>query len=261
MKIKANGISINCLVEGRDGAPWLIFSNSIANTLAMWDEQVAALSRDYRILRYDARGHGGTDAPEGAYSFDMLVGDVIGLMNHFSISRANFIGLSLGGMTGLGLAIDHPQRIERLVACACRADAPPPYQDAWRQRIAQIQEKGLESLVEPTIQRWFTPGFIASNPAAVEKVRGMMRSTPAHGYIGCGHALIGLNYLSRVPAIKTPTLFVAGKQDQGAPPDVMKAMHTALPGSRFAELDPAGHILNIENPKGWADAVVPFLKS
>jgi 3-oxoadipate enol-lactonase len=261
MKIKANGISINCVVEGHEGAPWLIFSNSIASTLSMWDEQAAALSRDYKILRYDSRGHGGTDAPDGAYSFAMLENDVIGLMNHFSISRASFIGLSLGGMTGLGLAINHPMRLERLIACACRADAPGPYQEAWRQRIAQINEKGLESLVEPTVQRWFTSGFMTANPAAIDKVRGMIRSTPAQGYIGCGHALIGLDYLSRVPDIKTPTLFVAGKQDQGAPPEVMKAMHDALPGSHFAELDPAGHILNIENPKGWTDAVVPFLKS
>jgi 3-oxoadipate enol-lactonase len=260
MKVKANGISINCVVEGREGAPWLVFSNSIANTLAMWDEQAAALGRDYRILRYDTRGHGGTDAPDGAYSFEQLVADVIGLMDHFKIEKARFCGLSLGGMTGLGLAIHHAKRIEKLIACACRADAPGPYQDAWRQRIAQINEKGLESLVEPTIQRWFTPEFITKSPPAVDKVRGMIRSTPAQGYIGCGHALIGLNYLPGLGGIKVPTLFVAGKQDQGAPPDVMQAMHKVVPGSRFAEVAPAGHIINMENAKGWADAVVPFLK-
>ena len=260
MKVKANGVLLNCQVDGREGAPWVIFSNSIANTLAMWDEQAALLSRDWRVLRYDTRGHGGSDGPDGAYSMDMLAADVVGLMDYFKIDRARFVGLSLGGMTGMGLGILHPKRIERLVLCACRADAPAAYQEQWRQRIGVIQEKGVESLVEPTIQRWFPPEFIKSSPAVIDKMRSMIRSTSAKGYIGCGHALIGLNYLSRLGTIKTPTLFVAGKQDQGAAPEVMRAMHAAVSGSRFAEVAPSGHIINIENPKGWADAVVPFLK-
>src|SRR6478736_10479531 len=119
MQIKANGITFNCQVEGPEGAPWVVFSNSLATDLSMWDEQAAALKQNFHVLRYDHRGHGATEATEGRYNFDQLVADVVGLFDALSIKRAHFVGLSMGGMTGLALTQKHPDRVASLAACDC----------------------------------------------------------------------------------------------------------------------------------------------
>ena len=177
MKIKANGISFHCRVDGRDGAPWLVFSNSLATNLSMWDEQAEALRDHFHILRYDQRGHGGTDAPEGAYDFDTLIADAVALFDAFEIKRTHFVGLSMGGMTAVGLAEKHPDRLNRVVACDCGPASTPQSAQQWAERIAIGRANGMEALVEQTIQRWFPAEFLAANPAVVGKVREMVRTT------------------------------------------------------------------------------------
>ena len=164
MKIKANGITINYQVDGPDNAPCLVFSNSLATTIAMWDEQASALKNEFRVLRYDQRGHGGTEAPAGRYAFDTLLADALGLLDALSIKKAHFAGLSMGGATALGLAEKHPDRFDRIIVCDSPCQSTPQSSQQWEERIVVAKDKGMEALVEPTIARWFPAETVAKNP-------------------------------------------------------------------------------------------------
>src|SRR5262249_32416494 len=189
MKINANGISFNYQIDGREGAPWLIFSNSLMTSLAMWDDQAAALKDNYRILRYDQRGHGETEATDGKYTFDTLTADAIALMDALSVKRANFAGISMGGMTALFLAQRHADRFDRIIACDCGPASTPVSAQQWKERIDVAADKGMEGLVDVTVNRWFPPDFVASKAPVLDKVRAMIRSTPVKGFTGCAQAL------------------------------------------------------------------------
>src|SRR5437016_12249754 len=139
----------------------------------MWDEQAAALSKSYRVLRYDQRGHGGTQATAGAYSFDLLTADVIALMDALAVRRAHFVGLSMGGMTALFLAQRHRDRFDRIVACDCGPNSTPASAQQWQERIELATSKGMDALAEATITRWFAPEFVASKAPVLDKVRAM----------------------------------------------------------------------------------------
>ncbi|MEM7446170.1 MAG: 3-oxoadipate enol-lactonase [Pseudomonadota bacterium] len=257
--IAVNGVDLLTQLDGPEDGSWLVLSNSLATTNAMWDPQIDLLTQKYRVLRYDSRGHGGSSAPPAPYSFDDLTADVIGLLDHFGIAKCSFMGLSMGGMTGLGLALDHADRIERLVCCDARADAPPPFVQGWTDRIAIIREKGTSALVNGSLERWFTDAFRAGSPDAVATATAMISGTSDEGYIGCAQAISQLDYLRRLPNMTIPALYVVGKQDMGAPSEAMAAMAAATPGAEFAEIDPAGHIANWENPGDFNAAIAPFL--
>lgn len=258
MKISANGIAFNCAVDGPEGAPWLVFSHSLGANLTMWDAQMPVVASDYRVLRCDTRGHGGTDVPGGAYSLDMLVGDVVGLFDHFDIERAHFVGLSLGGMTALGLAINYSGRVNSVTVCDAMASMPTGMDAVWDERIATA-ERNIEELVEPTIERWFTEGFRARDPDEIERVRNMIRATAPAGYAGCCHAIKDLDYMPRLGEITTPTLFLTGSTDAGAPPEAVRDAHEKVAGARYVELDPGAHITNIERPDAFNQALTGFL--
>src|SRR5260370_42186111 len=164
MRVKANGINISCTVERPERAPCIVFSNSLCTTGAMWDEQAAALKSKYRVVRYDQRGHGGTDAPAGRYAFDTLVADAVGLLDALSIRRAHFAGLSMGGATALGLAELHPDRVDRIIVCDSPCMSTPVSTKQWEERIAVAQQQGMEAAVEPTITPWFPPAPLPKNP-------------------------------------------------------------------------------------------------
>src|SRR5579863_2010984 len=206
MKINTNGININCQIDGPEGAPWIVFSNSLATTLAMWDEQAAALKDSYRVLRYDQRGHGSTDAPAGRYAFNTLLADALGLMDALSIKKAHFAGLSMGGATALGLAERHADRFDRIIVCDSPCQSTPQSSEQWEERIAVAQKEGIEALVEPTITRWFPAETVAKNPPHLDKVRAMVRATPVNGFIGCAAALGAHDYASAVATVRRPVL-------------------------------------------------------
>src|SRR5258705_3103602 len=174
MRINANGISINYQIDGPDGAPWLIFSNSLMTDLSMWDDQVAALKGSYRILRYDQRGHGGTEVTDGKYTFDMLTADVVALMDALAIKRAHFCGISMGGMTALFLAQRHPDRFDRVAACDCGPASTPAGAQQWQERIDLAADKGMRALAEVTIPARFPPEFVATKPPVLDKMRPMI---------------------------------------------------------------------------------------
>src|SRR5262245_33510382 len=257
MRIRANGIAINCQADGPDGAPWLVLSNSLATNLTMWDPQAAELSRTFRVLRYDQRGHGESDAPQGRYTFKQLIADVHALMDAFRIEKAHFSGLSMGGATALGLAQEHPDRLDRVIVCDSPCQSTPTSSQQWEERIVIAQKQGMEALVEPTMTRWFPPEVLKANPPHLDKVREMIRTTSADGFIGCAAALADHNYAAAVATVKRTDLILAGGKAARAAP--VPKLNEALPGSRYVELAGAGHISNLDQPTAFTRAVKDFL--
>jgi 3-oxoadipate enol-lactonase len=259
MKVKANSININYQVDGPERAPWLVFSNSLATSLSMWDEQAAALKDRFRVVRYDQRGHGETEAPAGRYAFDTLLDDALALMDALGIAKATFAGLSMGGATALGLAERRLDRFERIIVADSPCQSTPQSSAQWEERIAVAQKQGIEALIEPTVARWFPPETVAKNPPYLDKIRAMIRSTPVNGFIGCAAALGAHDYASAVATVKCPTLFIVGEKD-GATPAAMTKLHDKLAGSRFVTLPGAGHISNMDRASEFNQALRDFLR-
>ena len=259
MKVTANGVDLNCEIEGREGAPWLTFSNSLATNLHMWDAQAAALADDFRILRYDKRGHGKSDVPDGPYDFSMLVGDVIGLWDALGIEKSHFVGLSIGGMTAMGLGLHHADRLESIVISNAIAEAPAPFVAAWDERIAIVEEQGMQALAAPTVERWCSDEFFNSGTPVLDDLRAMVAATPAGGFVGCARALQGLDFEKSLGGIRTRTLFIAGKEDGATPAATMSRLAGMVEGAQYVELSPAGHLSNIEQPEGYTAALRDFL--
>ena len=257
MQSRVNGININFEIDGPDNAPWLILSNSLLTNLSMWDDQVATLARSFRILRYDQRGHGGTEATAGEYSFDLLVADIIALIDMLGIGRAHFCGLSMGGMTALFLAQRHPQRFDRIIACDCGPNSTEASAQQWKERIDVASRDGMQALVEPTIARWFPPDFVATKAPVLDKVRGMIRSTPLAGFRGCAMALSNYDLRGGLAGIDRRTLLIVGTKD--ATLAGIRQIKEAVRGSALVELEGAGHISNVEQPAAFTGAVVDFL--
>ena len=257
MQSRVNGININFEIDGPDNAPWLILSNSLLTNLSMWDDQVATLARSFRILRYDQRGHGGTEATAGDYSFDLLVADIVALIDMLGISRAHFCGLSMGGMTALFLAQRHPQRFDRIIACDCGPASTEASAQQWKERIEIASRDGMAALVEPTIARWFPPDFVATKAPVLDKVRGMIHSTPLAGFRGCAMALSNYDLRGGLAGIDRRTLLIVGTKD--ATLAGIRQIKEAVRGSNLVELEGAGHISNVEQPAAFTRAVADFL--
>lgn len=243
------------------GARWVTFVTGIANDLTMWDAQVPALERDLRILRYDLRGHGGSEATRGDYSIALLVDDLLGLLNQLRIQTTSLVGLGLGGAIAQAFAIEHPDRVESLVPCCCRARMTPDFATLWHKLRGTVQEQGLETIVEPTVQRWFSDEFKAAHPEVLEKIRRMIRGTTLEGYMGVTAAFLGLDVEDRLPEIRARTLYVSGAEDKlGGPPELMKGLSRKVKGASHVSVPNAAHIANIQNPEGFNRALEEFLK-
>jgi 3-oxoadipate enol-lactonase len=259
--VRVAGANLFTRVDGgeRADAPWIVLSNSLAADHTMWDPQVPLLASRYRVLRYDTRGHGQSDAPEGPYTLPMLVGDVVGLLDHYGIEKATFMGLSLGGMTGLGLAIAHGDRLHKLVCCDARADAPESFVKGWDERLAVVEKHGLNGILQGTLERWLVPSFRTAHPEVVAHVERMILETAVTGYRGCAEALKRLDYLKDLARIAVPTLFLVGAQDLAAPADAMRRMAEAVPGAKLVIIPDAAHLPNLDNITAFNEAVSGFL--
>jgi len=261
MQIAANGINFNVRIDGREGAPWLMFSNSHCTTLELWDEMVERFKDRYRILRYDTRGHGGTSAPPGGYTQNELAGDVAAILDALKIDRVHFCGISIGGQTGLGMAIHHPQRLLSLTAANARYDVPVPVMKAWDERIAIVEKGGTEAIAGLTVGRWFEANYPAKEPVRVARIQAMFKNVSKQGYIGCAIAIRDLNYREALANIHLPVLLISGKQDSSATEDMINTMHSMIHGSRLVMLDPSGHLTVVEQPQAFGDALEKFLAS
>lgn len=256
--INANGIEINYRVEGR--GPWVTLSHSLTCDLSMWDDLAAVLASDFTVLRYDTRGHGQTTAPAGAYSFEQLTHDLIGLLDALKIERTHYLGLSMGGMIGQHFALAAPQRLNKLIIANSTSRIPPEAGALWDQRIALAQAEGCAGVVEGTLARWFTPAFRAASPEAVARIATQIRNTPAAGYIGCAAAIRALDITAKISAITAPTLVIAGADDPGTPPAMSEAIAGAIPGARLEVIPAASHLSCIEQPETFNRLVTDFLK-
>ena len=258
MKINANGLSINYQVDGPDNAPWIIFSNSLITNLSMWDDQAVALKGEFRVLRYDQRGHGGTQVTDGKYSFAMLTADVIALMDALAIKRASFAGISMGGMTALFLAERYSDRFDRIFPCDCGPASTPQSAQQWTERIDLGAEKGMEALVDQTINRWFPPESQATKAPVVDKVRNMIRTTKYDGFAGCAWALSDFDTRPGLSSIKNPIMCICGTKDATYPG--MQAMIATIPGAKLTDIEGAGHIANVEQPEKFTKTIRDFIK-
>ncbi|HBH01019.1 MAG TPA: 3-oxoadipate enol-lactonase [Candidatus Rokubacteria bacterium] len=259
MKVTANGIAMQYTLDGPAEAPVVTLSHSLATTLAMWNPQLPALATRWRVLRYDTRGHGGTDAPAGAYTLDQLAEDARRLLAALGIRRTHWVGLSMGGMIGQTLALAEPGLFRSLALCDTSSRVPPEARGAWRDRIATAGTQGMEPLVEPTIERWFTGTFRGARRDVVDPVRAMIRGTSPVGYVGCCHAISALDLTERLPALTLPTLVLVGEEDPGTPVAASRAIHERIAGSRLVVLGSAAHLSNLEQPEAFTRALTEFL--
>jgi 3-oxoadipate enol-lactonase len=245
-------------LDGPATAATLVLSNSLGTNLALWDPQLPAFTKDFRVLRYDCRGHGQTSATPGEYSIELLARDVLQLLDALKLDRMHFCGLSIGGMTGMWLAANAPQLLNKLVLCNTAPKIGNT--DGWNARIRTVREGGTKAVSESVIERWFTPEFRAKNPRAVAKTKAMIEGTSTDGYVGSCAAVRDFDFWTEVGGIKAPTLVIAGTHDAAVPSaDGQKLAH-AIPGARYAELS-AAHISNIEDAARFTAEVSTFLKS
>ncbi|RLJ67860.1 3-oxoadipate enol-lactonase [Sulfurisoma sediminicola] len=257
MKIKANGIDIHYEISGK--GPLVTLSHSLASDLTMWDGLAAALAGRYTVLRYDTRGHGATDAPDGPYSFAQLVGDVAGLLDQLSIERTHFVGLSMGGMIAQHFALAHPGRMDKLVVASSSSRTPPEARAIWDERIAVARAQGMQAHVEATLGRWFTASWRASHPEVMARIGALITATPVAGYAGCGAAICDLDLTDKLAAVRAPTLVLVGADDPGTPPASSEAIARAIPGARLEIVPAASHLLNIEQAATFNRLVGDFL--
>jgi len=261
MRVKTAAITTNFELSGPETAPVVMLSHSLGSDLHMWDPQMPALEGRFRVLRYDTRGHGGSDAPEGAYTLEQLVADAASLLDALAIATVHFVGLSMGGMIAQGFALSHPGRLDRLVLCDTSAFMPPEAQPVIQDRIDTARREGLAALVDSTLTRWFTADYLRRQGPGVAMIRSILQSSPTAGYIGCTEAIRRLNYLDDLSRIERPTLIVVGEEDPGTPVAAARAIHERIGGSRLVILPSASHLCNIEQAQAFNSALTGFLGS
>lgn len=255
--LEANGIKVNYRIDGADDAPVLMFSNSLGTNLHMWDKQVPSLAKRFRVVRYDTRGHGNTDAPSGPYTFTMLGQDALALMDALKLPKVRFCGLSMGGMIGMWLACHAPERIAQLVLCNTAAKFGMP--EVWNQRIVTVRASGMKAITDSVIERWFTKDFRAKSPAEIEPIVNMLHTTKPEGYAGNCAAIRDVDQRWPIRAIEAPTLVIGGRHDPATPYEAAQLIASRIPGAKLVGLD-AAHLSNIEQPEAFAGALEDFLK-
>ena len=251
------GASLYYQIDGPPGAPAVLLSNSLGSTLSMWEDQVVSLMPQRRVVRYDTRGHGQSSVPPGPYTLDDLGRDAVGLLDALHIQRAHFCGLSLGGMVGMWLGVNAPERLISLVLANTSAEFGPA--SMWTERIDVVRSQGLAPIADAVLQRWFTPSFRASSPSAVERCRRMLLGTPPEGYASCCAAIRDMNQVDAISCIRTPTLVIVGDHDPSTPPAHGELIAGRIPGARLLRL-PTAHLSNIEAAPAFNDALLEFLR-
>jgi 3-oxoadipate enol-lactonase len=252
-----DGTALAYRFDGPADAPVLLLSNSLGTDHAMWDPQIAGLTRHFRVLRYDQRGHGASDAPAGAYSMDRMGRDVVDLLDALGIARVQFCGLSLGGMVGQWLAVHEPERIRKLILANTSAYMGPP--SGWQSRIEGVLANGMAPLAQASIGRWFTPAFPAEAPEAVERIRQMLLANNPAGYAGCCAAIRDMDQRMTAHLNRLPTLVIAGAQDLATPVEASRFLADTAGNALLHILEPAAHLSNVEQPDGFLLAMVNFL--
>ena len=259
MIVEVNGIKIHCELSGKDQAPVVVLSHSLACSQLMWWPQLELLEAHFRVLRYDTRGHGHSAAPPGAYTLDQLVDDAAGMLDALGIERVHWVGLSMGGMIAQGLALNHPDRLITLVLADTAAIIPAEAQPVWQERIDAASKGGMQAVAESTLERWFTQSYLKQNSPGIDRIRQQILATPLTGYIGCSEAIRRLNYLEQLNAVQTTTLIMVGADDPGTPVAASEAMHSQIKNSKLVVIPQAAHLSNIEQADTFNDELMGFL--
>jgi 3-oxoadipate enol-lactonase len=252
-------LEVHHQIEGDESAPPLLFSNSLGTSVDMWDDQMPAVSPHFRVIRYDQRGHGASPEPPGPYSIEELGGDVIDLLDRLEIERVNFCGASMGGMTGMWLAINAAERIDRLAVCCTSAHIPP--RENWLERARLVREKGVEAIVDASLERWFTPALRNRRPERVEQLRETLLGLEREGYAACCEAIADIDLRDRLDEIRAPTLVITGEDDLSTPPDHGRQITDAVDGAECVMLSPARHLANVERADEVNRALLAHLLS
>lgn len=263
-KVRVGDIDIAYRWDGRPkeetSRPLLMMAHALGTDHRIWDWQIPALASHYRILRYDWRGHGATDAPPGPYTLAQFVADAIGLMDALQLERVHWVGLSTGGMIGQGLGIHHTNRIESLSLCNTMSKPSTTYREFADQREAIVARDGLGPIWPLTHKMWFSDAYVEAGGADYEQVREMFLATPASGYVGGMQAVKSLDYEPDLPRIKVPTLILAAGEDTVASRQHTRAMADAIPAARYVLLEGLRHFSNVEAADRFNPALNSFLK-
>jgi 3-oxoadipate enol-lactonase len=253
--IQSNGCALNVVVDGNERAPALIMSSSLGTDHSMWAPQVERLAQQFRVVRYDRRGHGKSSVPPPPYTMEMFGRDVLAIMDGLGIQRASWCGLSMGGMVGQWLGAHAPERFDRLILC----NTSSYYADkaVWADRINAVKSGGMGPMAEGVIARWFTPGFIAREPQVVARLQTLVRNTAPDGYIGCCMAIRDMDHREILHKISAPTLIIAGKHDMATTVENAEFIRDRITGSKLVVLD-AAHISNVEQAEKFTAEVLGF---
>jgi len=261
MRASANGIQMHYELHGKEGAPWLVLSHSLACSTRMWDEQVAAFQGRYRILALDTRGHGRSDAPAGPYTLEQLANDLKFLLDLLGVVGAHFCGLSMGGMIGQTCALKYPGTFSSLVLADTTSRQPADAWPVWQERIRTAETIGMQPLVEPTLSRWFTEPYRKAHPETMQRIGALIASTPVAGYVGCCNAIPKINLTARLKEIRCPILVIVGEADPATPVAMAREIHDHAPGSKLVVIPDAAHLSNIEQAAAFNGALDEFLRA
>ncbi len=251
------GGTLNYRVDGPAEAPPLLLSNSLGTTLAMWDRQIPALAKHFRVIRYDSRGHGQSSVTPGPYSIELLGRDAVAILDELDIQRVRYCGLSMGGMVGQWLLANAPERLERVVLCNTTGKYAGPF-DLWNNRIQTVLAQGMAPILEGVLERWFTAGFRQAHSEALEPLRRDLLALDPRGYAACTAAVRDVDTLKDLGRANAPTLVVIGRHDPATTPAQGQAIAAAIPGARSVTLE-SSHLSNIEAEADFNAAVMAFL--
>ena len=257
MTVQRDGINLHVQIDGVDdpGTPTLVFSNSLGTTLHLWDPLMDYLPDGLRLIRYDTRGHGKSDAPAAPYSMGALVSDVEAICDALEVRDAMFVGLSVGGLIGQGLAIKRLDIVRALVLSNTAAKIGT--KQLWQDRIDTVNTQGLDAMADAVMERWFGAAF--RNSPAVKPWRDMLIATPPQGYAGVSAAIAGADFYTPTSGLRLPTLGIAGSEDGATPPDLVRETIDLIPGSEFKLMRKLGHLPCVEDPKGYAALLTDFM--
>ncbi len=255
-RIRANGIQMRYLVEGAPSGQIMLFCNGLATNMSMWDPQIAHFSGRYRIVRYDLRGHGESDSTQPPYTLSLLVEDLRSFLDALGFEQVHLVSESLGGMIAQAFAVRYPRRLMSLTLCDTSARIK---RELWEGRIQQVLQEGIEPMVEPSLERWFTKPYRDANPDVTDGVRAMIRTTTSDGYVGGAGVVREMNHVEQLSRISTPTLIVVGRQDVSTPVAEAQLMHSHIVGSRLSIIEDAAHLPNIEKAQEFNRILEDFL--
>jgi 3-oxoadipate enol-lactonase len=246
----------NVGIEGPAGAPVLLLSNSLGTSLDMWTPQWETLTKSFRVVRYDSRGHGLTSVTPGPYTIELLARDALAILDALAIARAHVCGLSMGGMVGMWLAINAAERVERLVLCNT---APKIFTaERWNARIASVSNGGVASIADAVLEGWLTSRLRERDPATLAWMRAMLTATPDAGYTASCAAVRDADQWNAIAGIARPTLVIAGTHDMATTTAVGRSMAQSIAGAQYVELD-AAHISNVEAAADFTATLTDFL--